>query len=72
MTTREKCYAIINSFTDEQLTSMEALLASAKTLADNAADDAFCLRLYNDYQANPDKGEHVDIESFAKDLGISL
>ena len=69
---REKCYAIIECFTEEQLSNIEALLMSAKALADESADDIYSLRLYADYQADTDKGDPVSIESFAKELGISL
>lgn len=72
MSNRERCYAIINSFTEEQLANIAALLASVKTLSDESADDAYCLRLYADYQADTDKGEPIDIDSFAQRLGISL
>jgi hypothetical protein len=72
MSNREKCYAIIDSFTEEQLAAVAALLSTAKTLADDCADDAYCLRLYDDYQADPDKGEPQSIEDFARSLGISL
>jgi len=72
MSNREKCYAIIDSFTEEQLSNIAALLISAKSLADESADDAYCLQLYADYQADVDKGEPVCIEDFARDLGILL
>ena len=72
MSNREKCYSIIDSFTDEQLSNIVVLLASAKNLSDESADDAYCMRLYFDYQADPDNNESVDIETFAKGLGISL
>ena len=72
MSNREKCHAIIESFTDEQLSSIAALLTSVRTLANESADDAYCLQLYADYQADQDKGEPVAIEHFAKSLGISL
>jgi len=72
MSNREKCYSLINSFTEEQLANIEALLTTAKTLTDDSADEAYCSRLYADYQADSDKGEPVNIESFAKSLEISL
>ena len=72
MSNREKCYAIIDSFSEEQLTNIATLLASAKTLADDSADDAYCLRLYADYQNDVDKGEPMSIEDFAGELGILL
>jgi len=71
MSNREKCYAIIESFTEEQLSNIAQLLISAKMLVDESADDVYSLQLYADYQANTDKGEPVSIESFARELGIS-
>jgi len=71
MSNREKCYALINSFSEEQLVNVAALLTTAKILTDSA-DDGYCLRLYADYQADTDKGEPVSIESFAHELGVSL
>ena len=72
MSNREKCYDIINSFSDEQLTNIIEMLISTKTLAEESADNAYCLRLYNDYQADNDKGEPIDVVSFAQSLGIAL
>ena len=72
MSNRDKCHAIIDSFSEVQLAHIAALLLSAKALADDSADDAYCLRLYADYQADTDKGEPESIESFAKSLGMSL
>ena len=72
MSNSEKCYALIDSFTEDQLSSIAGLLASVKTLAEESADDAYSLRFYADYQADMDKGEPVSIESFAQGLGISL
>ncbi len=72
MSNREKCYAIIDSFTEEQLNNIAALLSAAKTIADDSADNAYCLRLYADYQADTDKGEPQSIGDFAQSLGIAL
>jgi hypothetical protein len=70
MSNREKCYAIIDSFAEEQLTTIAALLSTAKTLADDCADDAYCLRLYDDYQADPYIVEPQSIEDFMWNWGI--
>ena len=72
MSNRERCHTINDTFTEGQLASIAALLASAKTLADDSADDAYCLKLYDDYQADTDKGEPESIESFAMSLGVAL
>ena len=72
MSNREICYSIIDGFTEEQLASIAALLTSAKTLADDAADEAYCARLLADYQKDEDKGEPVELGRFAAGLGIEL
>ena len=40
--------------------------------AEEAADDAYCLHLYADYQTDVGKGNSISIKEFAKDLSISL
>ena len=73
MSDRERCHAMIDSFTEEQLSAIAAMLASARLLAaDELADDAFCQRLYEEYEAEADNGERISIEDLAKELGISL
>lgn len=70
MSNREKCHAIIDSISDEQLADIAVILE--KAIAEETADDAFCLQLYADYLASPDKGEAVPLEEFAKILGVDL
>ena len=72
MSNKDRCMAMIDSFTESQLASVVALLTSVKALADEAADDAYCERLCNEYEQSPDKGEPVSIDDFAKQLGVSL
>ena len=45
-----------------------------RNLADEAADDAFCEKLYEDYlnDASPDKDEEITLEELAKREGIEL
>ena len=40
--------------------------------ANDVADDDFCEVLYNNYQANPEKGTVLCIEDAARVLGIVL
>ena len=40
--------------------------------ANDVADDDFCEALYNDYQADPDRGKILYIEDAARMLGIVL
>ena len=72
MSNREKCIAILDSFTDSQLVNIVAMLQAAKDATNDAADDAFCAALYKEYQADPDKGQAVSIEDAAKMLGVAL
>ena len=72
MSNREICYNIINSFSEEQLGNIITMLNTIKILADESADDAYCSRLYADYQAETDKGEPMSINEFAQGLGVML
>ena len=72
MSNRDKCIAILDSFSDSQLGDIVAMLQAAKDAISDAADDAFCNALYKEYQADPDKGQAVSIEEAAKMLGVAL
>lgn len=72
MSNRERCIAILDSFTDMQLANIANLLQAAKDAIAEAADDAFCNALYEDYKADPDKGQAVSFEEAAKLLGVNL
>ncbi|MCL2213303.1 MAG: hypothetical protein FWB93_05695 [Oscillospiraceae bacterium] len=71
MSNREKCLEIINSFSDEQLSHVANLL---QALIEEAIDDAFCQKLYEDYLNDPDpeKDKSEDIHSLASRWGITL
>ena len=51
MSNREKCIAILDSFTDSQLINIVAILQAARDAVSEAADDAFCEALYREYEA---------------------
>ena len=72
MRNRDKCIAILDSFSDSQLGNIVAMLQAAKDAISDATDDAFCNALYKEYQADPDKGQAVSIEEAAKMLGVAL
>ena len=72
MSNREKCIAILDSFNESQLINIVAILQAAKDAIAEAADDAFCNALYEEYKADPDKGEAVSLEDAAKLLGVTL
>ena len=75
MSTKEQIYNIIDSFSDEQLTQVYTMIVSVKKMLDNeAADDMFCRKLYNDYlnDTDPDKNETIPLNKLADELGIVL
>lgn len=72
MSNREKCIAILDSFSEGQLANIAAMLQAAKDAISEAADDAFCNALYEEYAENPEKGQAVSLEDAAKVLGVSL
>jgi len=71
MSNREKCMSIIDFFTEEQLIAVADMLESAKKLAVETADDAFCAKMYENYLENPDKGEAVNFEDFTREIGVN-
>ncbi len=72
MSNKEKCLSLLDSFTDGQLASIAAMLEAAKAVIEEAADDAFGRALYQEYEADPDKGQPVTIEEAARQLGVVL
>lgn len=68
MSNKERCIAILNTFTDAQLENIAAMLQAAH----DAIDDAFCAALYENYQNDADKGNFVSIEDAAAALGVEL
>lgn len=72
MSNREKCISIIDSFSDMQLINIVAMLQAARDAVDEASDDAFCRALYEEYKADPDKGDPVSLEEAAQLLGVTL
>jgi hypothetical protein len=74
MTNKDLCIEIINGFGEEQLKNVVMMLQSIKNIAAEAADDAFCLQLAEDYENDTDfdKSELISIQDFSRELGIEL
>lgn len=72
MSSREKCNAILDTFTETQLVNAAAMLQAMRQTIDDLEDEAFCEQIYQNYLNDPDKGDPVPIEDFAKELGIQL
>ena len=72
MSNRERCAALLDTFTDAQLVNISALLQIMRRAYDDMEDEAFCEQMVKDYEADPDKGDPMPIEDFARELGIEL
>jgi hypothetical protein len=74
MSNKDLCISIIDILTEDQLANVAVMLKSVKHLLDEAADDAYCLNLYNEYLHDPDPEKHDSLllESFAEGIGVSL
>ena len=74
MSTKEKIYSMIDTFDEKQLQQVLAMLEGVRKLIDDTADDAFCLRLAEDYENNSDADKHetVSLEQLAEELGVDL
>lgn len=74
MSDRSKAINIINSLPDSQVQYALNMLQSFCHALDEAADEAFCEKLYTDYlnDTDPEKENGMSIESFSEQLGINL
>lgn len=72
MSNKERCIQLLDSFTDAQLATVAVMLESAKTMADDAADNAYCSQLYSDYLQHSDKDDGISLVDFAKQCGVEL
>ena len=66
MSIREKCDALMDKLDDKQLAYILALL-------EEAADDAYCEELYQNYlnDPDPDKGQMFSLEECKQEWGIA-
>ena len=74
LSNKEKCMMLIDSFDEGQLLNIAAMLQAARDAIDEALDDSFCNRLYEEYLNDPapEKNESVRIQDLAAELGISI
>lgn len=71
MSNKEKIIALLDSVPEYKTGYVLAYLQGI-TADEEAADDVFCERLCEEYDADPDKGDPISIEEFAKQLGVEL
>ena len=74
MSNKELCISIINDLDEDQLSGVTVILKDIKKMLDDLAENAYCLKLYNEYLTDdsPDKHETITLEDYAKELGITL
>lgn len=68
MSNKDRCLAILDTFTESQLASIAVMLQAAQ----EAIDDAFCAALYENYLNDPDMGDSISLEDAAAALGVEL
>lgn len=68
MSNKEMCINLINRLPKNELKPVVAILE----MIDDLLDDAFCQRLMDEYDNSDERGEGMDIDSFAAELGIEL
>lgn len=69
MSNREMCVKILDSVPDYKLGYVLAYLQGLT--ADEDADDAFCLNLWERYQNDPDKEETYTLDDCKKEWGLA-
>jgi len=78
MSNREACISIIDGFGEENLGGVLNTLKSMKDMFDkaieDAMDEAYCQKLYQDYLDDPDpeKDDEISLEDLAEELGIAV
>lgn len=72
MSNKEKCIALLNNFSDGQLANIAVMLQATLDAVADAADNAFCASLYEEYLEDADRGQAVSLEEAAAALGVDL
>ena len=72
MSAREMCVQLLNAVPDYKIGYVLAYLQGLT--ADEAEDDAFCEKMYQDYLDDPapEKSETISLEDFAAQEGVQL
>ena len=71
MSTREKCDQILDTMPEFQLELVLAYIQGLTAQA-NVSDDKFCESLYQNYLADPNKGDFVSEEDLSREVGVTL
>ena len=69
MSEREQAAALLNAVPSYKMAYVIGYLQGL--VADEAADDAFCMKLYQDYLNDPERGDFVSFDDALKECGVS-
>ena len=70
MSNKEKVISLLDSIPDYKIGYVLAFIQGLTI--DEEADNAFCMKLYQDYLNDPEHGETVSFEKALKECGVSL
>lgn len=73
MSNKEMALNLLNSFNKSQLANIVTMLKTVKSITDEAADDAFCEKMYQNYLNDPDPHKHdtVSFDETLKECGLT-
>ena len=69
MSEREQAAALLSDVPEYKMGYVIGYLQGL--VADEAADDAFCMKMYEDYLNDPEHGDFVSFEDALKECGVS-
>lgn len=72
MSSKERCLELVNKLTDAQANHVIVMLEAMMRALEEAEDNAFCEALCKEYENDPDKDDCMDLNAFAKELGVNL
>lgn len=71
MSNKEKVIALLDNVPEHKIGYVLAYVQGL-TAEEEAADDAFCEQLHQQYEEDPDKGETMTEAELCRELGIAL
>ena len=69
MSEKERAVALLSLVPDYKMGYVLAYLEGLT--ADEEADDAFCRKLYENYQNDPERGDFVSFDAALKECGVT-
>ena len=69
MSEKERAVALLELVPDYKMGYVLAYLEGMT--ADEAADDAFCARMYERYKSDPERGDFVPFDEALKECGVA-